>query len=386
MIHGLDLLGVRVTLASSAHTSESPWDGVAQSTWASAGVSRLEIHTPNIWDRRAIDYAHKYYDTFRRPPRLDSINYAPPSLIRWFGRLARDLDYDIIINNYAFWGRLVSPAMHRSSITVMDTLDLVSLYRPRFLLMERYLSEPPISPAGVDAAFLREDFFDAQDFRASDEEFRILDPYQYTLAITPADADLIARHTRHTRVVTLPMTQRVLTTANRYDGAAIFTSGRNPFNVQGYLYFVARVLPLVLAQESAFCLHVTGAVCHDVLPAERVELHGYVPSLDDEYAHAPFLICPILGKTGQQVKIVEAMAHSVPVIATRAAAKGSPIVHGVNGLIAGDAVEFAAHVIRLWRDRDLCRRMGKAAQETIAQEFSQDRMLESLKLILRRAS
>lgn len=379
------MLGVGVTLASSTHTSESAWDGVTQAAWTSAGVSRLEIHHPNTWDQRAIKYSHKFYDTLRRPPRLDSYNYAPPSLIRWFGRLARDLEPDIIINNYAFWGRLVSPAMHRTSITVMDTLDLVSLYRPRFLLMERYLSDPPISPFNVDAAFLQEDFFDAQDFRASEQEFRILDPYKYTLAITPADAELIAGQTTHTRVVTLPMTRQVLATDNRYDGAAIYTSGRNPFNLQGYLYFVARVLPLVLAQEPSFCLHVTGAVCRDVLPAERVELHGYVPSLDDEYAHAPFLICPILGKTGQQVKIVEAMAHGVPVIATRAAAEGSPIRHGVNGLIARDAAEFAAHVIRLWRDRELCRRMGIAARETIAREFSRERMLDGLKMILGQA-
>lgn len=76
------------------------------------------------------------------------------------------------------------------------------------------------------------------------------------------------------------------------------------------------------------------------------------------------------------------MAHGVPVIATRAAAEGSPIQHDVNGLIAQDANEFTTHAIRLWRERDTCERMGTAARATIANEFSQQRMLDSLKMIL----
>ncbi|HZQ06555.1 MAG TPA: glycosyltransferase, partial [Anaerolineae bacterium] len=81
-------------------------------------------------------------------------------------------------------------------------------------------------------------------------------------------------------------------------------------------------------------------------------------------------------------KILEAMAHGIPVIAMRAAADGSPIRHEENGLIADNAAEFAAYVVRLWNDRGLCRRFGKAARATIAHEYSQARLRQDLCEIL----
>jgi glycosyltransferase involved in cell wall biosynthesis len=70
------------------------------------------------------------------------------------------------------------------------------------------------------------------------------------------------------------------------------------------------------------------------------------------------------------------MAHGVPVIATQAAAEGSHIRHGENGLIARDANEFAGRVAELWQDRTLCQRLGETARETIAAEFS-DKQLQT---------
>ncbi len=382
MMQGLHSLGAEVTLASSTYTSETVWQTVPASELARVGVSQLRVHPATIWDKRYVRYMHKLYHALRRQPSLDSFNYAPLGLRLWFHKLVREIQPHVIIINYAFWGGLINPAINQASVTVMDTLDLVSLYRPRFILMEQYLPPPPIAPSSIDPKFLQEDFFDAFDFQVSAEEFAIYDRYRYTIAITRADADLIQKNTAHTRVLTIPMTQEICVLDNQYDGAALYTPGRNPFNVQGYLYFAARVLPRVLEREPNFRLHVTGTVCDDLQAMRGIELRGFIPELENEYTHARFLICPILGKTGQQIKIVEAMAHGVPVIATRTAAEGSPIRHGENGLVARDANEFAAHVLTLWQDRALCQKMGDAARETIANEFSQERLAKNLAQIL----
>ncbi len=382
MMQGFHALGAEVTLASSTYTSETLWRAVTSTELQTAGISQLRIHQSTIWDRRYVKYMHKLYQTLHRQPPLDSFHYAPPGLRRWFQNLVQELEPHVIIVNYAFWGGLINAAMQKSSVTVMDTLDLVSLYRPRFLVMEQYLPPPPISPFGIDPKFLREDFFDAFDFRVSAQEFAIFDRFRYTIAITRADAELVSKNTSRTRVLTIPMTQEICALDNQYDGAALFTPGRNPFNIQGYLYFAARVLPRVLESEPNFCLHVTGAVCDDLRAVPGIALRGFLPDLLSEYTHARFLICPILGKTGQQIKIVQAMAHGVPVIATRAAAEGSPIRHGENGLVARDANEFAEHVLTLWRDRALCQTMGQAARETIAREFSQTLLVQQIAPLL----
>lgn len=382
IIQGLHALGAEVSLVSSTHTSDTAWHEIDPATLNAAGISRLFIHQPSIWDRRYIKYTQKLDNTLRREPPLDSANYAPPGLVRWFGQLADQLRPQVIVINYAFWGRLVTPTLHARCTSVMDTLDLVSLYRPRFLVMERYLPAPPFSVQKTDPAFLREDFFDAFNFQIAPAEYQIYDRFRYTIAITPTDAELIERNTHHTRVLTLPMTQATVDPDNQYDGAALYTPGRNPFNVQGYLYFAARVLPRVLAQDPSFCLHVTGAVGEDLTPEPGIELRGFVPDLTSEYKHAPFLVCPILGKTGQQIKIVEAMAHGVPVIATSNAAAGSPICHGENGFVARDAEEFATYVLRLWQDRALCRKLGQAARAAISERYSEAVLERGLRQIL----
>ena len=59
------------------------------------------------------------------------------------------------------------------------------------------------------------------------------------------------------------------------------------------------------------------------------------------YRTSAFAICPLLAGTGEQVKIVDAMAHGLAVVATRSSASSSPIVDGVNGYIVDSAEEFA---------------------------------------------
>jgi Glycosyltransferase len=149
------------------------------------------------------------------------------------------------------------------------------------------------------------------------------------------------------------------------------------------LYFVKKVLPRVLRRAPSFLLKVTGSFPFKTpLAAAGVTLSGFVPDLKPVYESARFFVCPVFGGTGQQIKIVEAMAHGLPVVALRFAAERSPVRHEVNGLIADNAEQFAEHTVRLWNDAALCRRLGDAARETVASEFSSDRLTDALSRIL----
>ncbi|HEY9703429.1 MAG TPA: glycosyltransferase, partial [Allocoleopsis sp.] len=117
-----------------------------------------------------------------------------------------------------------------------------------------------------------------------------------------------------------------------------------------------------------------------------VELSGFVPDLTPVYTHSSFAICPLIGGTGQQVKIVEAMAHGLPVIALINVADSSPIQHGVNGFIANNAQEFAQYCLQLWQDRKLCQTMGIAARKTIYEQFSPQVIKDKLAPIVQQAT
>src|SRR5262249_47553405 len=158
--------------------------------------------------------------------------------------------------------------------------------------------------------------------------------YDDTVAISRKEADLIGRHTSRTRVHLIPVTHEPTSLANNYQGPALFPAGNNPFNVQGYYYFVKRVLAKVLAQIPGFRLQAAGPFCQFLPPVEGVTLSGFVPDLKEVYTSAAFVVCPVFGGTGQQIKVVEAMAHGVSVVASRFSAEQSPLRHGVNGLVA----------------------------------------------------
>jgi glycosyltransferase involved in cell wall biosynthesis len=308
--------------------------------------------------------------------------HTPPGMRAWFDGLIQDAAPDIIVMNYAYWDPLINHSKLKSITRIIDTIDMVSLNQRMQKAVQKLLPVP-LRADGIPERLLRENFFDGR-FSTDPKELLIYDRYDYAIAIAAKEAEIIRRSSRRTKVVLLPMTVEPRYIPNRYTDAALFPVGPNYFNTQGYLYFVNRVLPRVRKLAPSFSLRVTGAY-RDVLPQESVEgvvFSGFVPELSTVYEGARFVVCPVFGGTGQQVKIVEAMAHGLPVVALKAAAERSPMRHGVNGLVAENAEEFAEHVVNLWNDPALCRRLGDAARETVALEFSRERLTESLSTML----
>ena len=84
------------------------------------------------------------------------------------------------------------------------------------------------------------------------------------------------------------------------------------------------------------------------------------------------------------VAVVEAMAAGLPVVAPAAAGPSEIIVHGVTGLLypAGDAEAAAREILSLVRDRQLARRLGTAARESVLERFEESRQLGRLSALL----
>ena len=373
VIDGFKELGCEITLASSTDTTQQPWTTPVVQSIKAGGVKAVEVYEWSFLDRQIAQGLRRVYGLLRKSPPLASMIHTPPGFRRWFARLVKQTSPDLVVINYAYWGGLLrrdGHARRKPVVQVMETIDLLSLNAQMWQLLERHLPPPPIDPSVIDNRILEEDFFVRHNLAASPEEYAIYDRYDYTIAITRAEAEAIKRHTVNTKVLHIPMTQSPCYINNRYDGPALFPTGPNPFNMQGYLYFVKRVLPLIRSRNSSFRLQVTGYCSERVCPEENILLSGFVPDLEAVYESARFVVCPIFGGTGQQVKIVEAMARGVPVVALRAVSERSPIQHGTNGLVADTAEEFAEHVCRLWDDAELCRQLGQRARETIAAGFS----------------
>jgi glycosyltransferase involved in cell wall biosynthesis len=87
---------------------------------------------------------------------------------------------------------------------------------------------------------------------------------------------------------------------------------------------------------------------------------------------------------GLPVAILEAMAHGLPVVATRHAGIPEAVVHGETGLLVeeGDVGAMAAAIARLAADPDERERMGAAGHARALERFSVEAELAALREVL----
>lgn len=383
VLKSLKDLGCQITFMSAIHTSETTWEQSSIETLKQNWVEDVLIYKFNFLEQKLDPWTRHYYRLTRTEIPLSSLKNTPLGMRRWFGKIVSKIQPDIIFMNYIYWDKLILNRKETSGIrTILDSHDLVTLNFAMQNAISSNLQSLDFPIDRLDEEMLKENFFEGLNLEASPEEFSIFDHYDYTIVINDKEAELVKEKTLSTQISYIPVLQSVVNMENQYDGFPVFATGPNLFNLQGYFYFVQRVLPQILARDSGFCLRVTGSCCKQVTPTEGIDLLGYVPNLSDIYGTAKFAICPVFGGTGQQIKIVEAMAHGLPVVTTRFAGERSPIIHGENGFIANDVVEFADYVLALWKNRSFCQELGINAKATISNSFSHERLVKDLASII----
>jgi glycosyltransferase involved in cell wall biosynthesis len=82
---------------------------------------------------------------------------------------------------------------------------------------------------------------------------------------------------------------------------------------------------------------------------------------------------------GQSNSVIEAMQAGVPVVASDIAGNRDLVLPGETGFIVdlGDTADFARQTHKLLEDPELARRMGEAAKQRIANEFSVEKMVNA---------
>jgi hypothetical protein len=379
VVAGLRQLGYRTSILGSPFF-DSKWALASAADLVATFADECHIHRPASWERVWRRGFHKLARLRGRNLDTEWISSldTPPGLTHWFNRTLDRISPDVIVMVYARFAGLLARRHYARSRTIVDSTDLQTLNAKMWSVVSGQLPACPIDPLQVDRAVASTDFFEALSLAADSREFRAYDRFNVTIAISPEEEEIIHHNCKRTRTIHGPITVDPVECNNSWAGSAIFPAGPNPYNIQAYAFLAQSVLPLVLREVPDFVVRVTGAVSKKVLPVPGVELVGFVDDLSVEYCSSRLLVCPVFGGTGQQVKIVEAMAHGVPVVALARAARGSPIIHGVNGFVADSPTEFAQHIVRLWRDAGLRAGLGRAARDSVREGFSQRRLVDVL--------
>jgi glycosyltransferase involved in cell wall biosynthesis len=144
-------------------------------------------------------------------------------------------------------------------------------------------------------------------------------------------------------------------------------------NLDAVRYFAGEILPAVRARRPAARLLVTGKTTPELLasvpPADGVVFTGRVPDVRPLVARAWAEVVPLRYGSGTRLKVLEAMALGVPVIATRKGIEGLDLEPGREVLLADDAAAFAATTLRLLDDPALRARVASAGRAAVAERY-----------------
>ncbi len=204
-----------------------------------------------------------------------------------------------------------------------------------------------------------------------------------TLALTAEDAERLRRLSGaddKVHHVPAPFEVELPPAAESLPGkpaVVLFGSGGWRPNAAGADWFVRRVWPRVRAAQPEAILYAFG-----VRAAGDGVIHQPPPKGSrDAYPRGAVLAVPLQVASGVRIKILEAWARGVPVVATPAAARGLDVADGEHLLLARDSEGFAAALGRLTREPELAGRLIEQGRRRLRERHALPRVAERLENI-----
>ena len=234
-------------------------------------------------------------------------------------------------------------------------------------------------------------FLQLQAERMFRYEDRVCREAGHVIAVSPIDATLMRNLFGVTRLSAIPTgvdvdyfappaTQRAVTDL-------VFVGSMDWFpNVDGVLYFVREVLPLVRRKRPECSLAIVGRTpppeIIDLSSDPNILITGTVPDVRPFLWGAHVSIVPLRIGGGTRLKIYESMAAGTPAVSTTIGAEGLEISPPDNIRIADSAEDFAAQCLELLEDSTARAKIAEGAAEFVRLNFSWDRIATRFEEIL----
>lgn len=149
------------------------------------------------------------------------------------------------------------------------------------------------------------------------------------------------------------------------------------------------VLPRVRSIEPEARLHLVGrddGMLDDLRGLPGVVMMGEVGDVSAELARAEMVATPIRFGSGTRLKIIEALAHGVPVVSSSLGAEGLELVDGRDVIIADTPEELADACVSLHRDPGLAVRLAASGREVWERSYRRDAVREAVVAVVEHVS
>lgn len=153
-------------------------------------------------------------------------------------------------------------------------------------------------------------------------------------------------------------------------------SSRHSANVRGLLWFLDKVWPMVIKQNSKIELTIIGEwstkkIAEVQKRYPNIKFTGIVDDLS-EVLPGTIMVVPITEGSGMRMKILDAINNGCAFVTTFVGVEGLDFEDGQDCFIADDAGLFAQKVLTLNSDVDLQKRLFYQAQKTYNEKYSAD--------------
>lgn len=281
-----------------------------------------------------------------------------------------------------------------------DLVHLDSLDLQRFLPLLRGLpvactnhnveSELLARRAGLETGW-RAAYLSLQAGLMRRAEARLLPKVDLSIVVSQVDQNLLTRIAPGARLATIPNgvdTDYYAPGPNSSRAGCIFVGGTTWYpNRDGLEWLSDEIVPLLRRLDGNANVTWVGRVTE----AERarfgapgLDFTGYVDDIRPHVHRAACYIAPLRVGGGTRVKIVDAWALGVPIVATRAAVEGLDARHGENVLLADTAADFAKAVGRVIETPELASRLAVAGRMTAEQQYGWTTLGERLRELYRK--
>jgi glycosyltransferase involved in cell wall biosynthesis len=278
-------------------------------------------------------------------------------------------------------------------------VDVVWVSRPD--LLQKYLphlrrrTNAKIIYDTVDLHFLRlqrEAALTGRDnsWRAMrDLEYELARRSDCTIVTSECERDLLAPDGLRTHVV--PIIEQPLQTHTVYSarhGLLFLANYTHEPNVDAAMWLVHEIMPRVWERIPNVHLILAGAEptpAVQKIACERVRVTGYVPDVRPLFEQARLFIAPLRFGAGMKGKIVESLAHGLPVVTTQVGAEGIGLTDGIDALIANDVESIVGRTLRLYTDETLWSQIaasGRAAAQNFAPHAVRPKLQRALETAL----
>lgn len=152
-------------------------------------------------------------------------------------------------------------------------------------------------------------------------------------------------------------------------------------NVDGTVWFVREVLPLIRAERPEVRLDIVGAnpvPAVQALAGPAVKIHGRVAEVASYLEQSAAMLVPLRIGGGTRLKIVEALAMNTPVVSTTIGAEGLGLVHGEHLQLADEAASFAHATLELLANPSAAADLGRRGGTYIKEHYNWDVLADVL--------